>query len=106
MVEITFVCADEEKVTVQGAEGDSLMELALENMVPGILAECGGACVCATCHVIIAPEWSDRLSPRSAQEEAILEGALSVTERSRLACQISLSEDLQGLTVHVPEEQL
>jgi 2Fe-2S ferredoxin len=74
-------------------------------MVPGIDADCGGACACATCHVYVEPEWMPAVGKRSAMEEDMLDFAFDVRDSSRLSCQIKVSPALDGLKVRVPEKQ-
>ncbi|AWM23990.1 2Fe-2S ferredoxin [Sinorhizobium fredii] len=81
------------------------MENAVRNSVPGIEAECGGACACATCHVYVDDDWMDRVGPPNDIEKDMLDFAYDVRENSRLACQIRLSEAIDGLSVKVPERQ-
>jgi 2Fe-2S ferredoxin len=76
MALIKFILADGTAREVEGAEGVSVMEVAVANSITGIDADCGGACACATCHVHVAPEWADRLPPREEQEEKMLEFAV------------------------------
>jgi len=85
--------------------GWSLMEGAVKNGVPGILAECGGSCACATCHVYVDPAWFDRLPAKPDGEDDILSCVEEPRPTSRLSCQIKISEDLAGLRVEVPESQ-
>ena len=85
--------------------GITLMEAARQNGVAGILAQCGGACACATCHVYIDPAWLARLEPREDMEEGMLETAWEPRDNSRLSCQIHITADLDGLPVTVPRQQ-
>ena len=81
------------------------METALRHSVPGIVAECGGSCTCATCLVHVAEEWVDRVGQRSPEEEDQLDFAFDVRPKSRLACQIKVTDELDGLVVHTPAYQ-
>jgi 2Fe-2S ferredoxin len=81
------------------------MEAAIRNAVPGILAECGGACACATCHVYVDEAWKEKTGDPSPMEEDMLDFAFDVRPTSRLSCQIKVSPELEGLTVTVPERQ-
>ena len=90
---------------VRATPGKSVMEAATANMVPGIIAECGGCCSCATCHVYVDAAWLGKLVPPDAMEQGMLEGALSVESNSRLSCQIEMTQALDGLTVRIPESQ-
>ena len=86
--------------------GTTVMEGALDNDVPGIIAECGGACSCATCHVYVEPEWLEKLSPPDPLEDGMLASVLDRRENSRLSCQIEVNDALDGLVVRLPESQL
>jgi 2Fe-2S ferredoxin len=85
--------------------GFSVMEGAVNNGIPGIDGDCGGACACATCHVYVDPQWADKLSPPNELESDMLGFAYEPDERSRLSCQIKVSPELDGLTVYLPEKQ-
>ncbi|HEX7758470.1 MAG TPA: 2Fe-2S iron-sulfur cluster-binding protein [Caulobacteraceae bacterium] len=85
--------------------GISLMQGAIANNIPGIDADCGGACACATCHVFVDTAWVDRLGDRTDMEVAMLEFAEGVRDTSRLACQIKVVVDHDGLVVHLPAAQ-
>ena len=105
MVKATFIEHNGTEHTVNIRSELSLMEGALANGVPGIDADCGGSCACATCHVIVAAEWFSRSGERSDMEEAMLDFANEPQETSRLSCQIKVTEDLDGIIVHLPEAQ-
>jgi 2Fe-2S ferredoxin len=93
-------------LTVQGRAGRSLMRAAVDAGIEGIAADCGGCLTCATCHVIVAPEWAARLPQPSADERAMLEMTASPAEAgSRLSCQIELAPELDGLAVRLPAMQ-
>jgi 2Fe-2S ferredoxin len=81
------------------------MQVAVDNMVPGIIAECGGNCACATCHIYVEEAWRARLSAPSKEECAMLECALHVQENSRLGCQVLVTAQLDGLIVRLPLSQ-
>ena len=102
---ITYVQHDgaEYRVTLQ--TGISLMQGAVANNIPGIDADCGGACACATCHIFVDPAWAERLDRRNEMEASMLELAEGVRETSRLACQIKVADDLEGLVVYLPVAQ-
>lgn len=85
--------------------GLSLMELAVDHMVPGIEAECGGCCSCATCHCFVDEKWLDRTGRASGEEAELLSGTPDPQPNSRLACQITLTEELDGLVVRLPQSQ-
>ncbi len=108
MVKIIFTGPEGKSYEVDAEEGMTLMEAALKNMVPGIEADCGGACACATCHVYVAPEWQAKmpsLANRSEMEEDMLDFAFDVRENSRLSCQVKITADMDGMTVFIPEQQ-
>ena len=105
MAKITFITHDGQEQTVDIAEGWSLMEGAVKNGVPGIDADCGGACACATCHVYVDPAWTAALPAKSDSEEAMLDFALVTSPNSRLSCQINVTPELDGLIVRVPVSQ-
>lgn len=105
LVTITYIEHDGTEHSVAAEEGKSLMLNAVDNAVPGIDADCGGACACATCHIFIPEDWRDRTGERNPMEESMLQLAEAVAENSRLACQIEVSAELDGLSVHMPESQ-
>lgn len=105
MPAITFISVDGERRTVAAECGGSVMEAAVGNGVPGIDADCGGSCACATCHVIVGDAWFDKLPAPSEAERDMLEFAVNPQEHSRLACQIVVTDDLDGLIVQTPESQ-
>ena len=87
--------------------GMTVMEGARDNGIPGIEADCGGACACSTCHVYVAPEWTDKLPPVDPMEQDMLDFAYKPDpERSRLTCQLKVSDALDGLVVNLPEKQI
>ena len=105
MAKITYIDAGETVRSVEGKIGSTVMEVAIRHSVPGIEAECGGACSCATCHVYVDEAWSDRVGKPSAMEEDMLDFAFEVKPNSRLSCQIKVTEALDGLVVRTPERQ-
>ncbi|MEL6297422.1 MAG: 2Fe-2S iron-sulfur cluster-binding protein [Pseudomonadota bacterium] len=105
MAKITFVQPDGTKTEVEAAEGTTVMEAGKLHAVPGIEAECGGACACATCHVYVDAAWAEKTGKPSEMEEDMLDFAFDVRETSRLSCQIKVSDALDGLVVQVPEKQ-
>ena len=100
MAKITFITKEEETIVVEANSG-SLMELAVQNNVKGIDGDCGGVCSCATCHVHVAPAFMDKLEAASEIEEDMLEFDDAANEYSRLACQIKVSEAIDGIVLHV-----
>ena len=105
MAKLTFIDASGEKRSVEAQVGSTVMETALRNSIPGIEAECGGACACATCHVYVAEEWMAVVGKASQMEEDMLDFAFEVRPNSRLSCQIKVSEALDGLVVTTPAKQ-
>jgi ferredoxin, 2Fe-2S len=105
MAKITYIEHDGTEHAVEVKTGLSVMEGAVKNNIPGIDADCGGACACATCHVYVDPGWLDKTGERSAMEESMLDFAEGVEENSRLSCQIKVSDALDGLVVTMPESQ-
>lgn len=104
-VTVTFVQPDGAAETVRAAAGTSLRDAALEAMIDGIEGMCGGSMSCATCHVYLDDDWYDKVSPISAAERDVLEQAIDVRPNSRLACQLRITPEHEGLVVTVPEEQ-
>src|SRR5690554_4834229 len=105
MPKITYIAFDGTQYDVDAPVGSTVMENAIKNMVPGIEAECGGACACATCHVYVEEEWMDVVGQPEAMEEDMLDFAYDVRPNSRLSCQIKVRDELDGLVVRVPEHQ-
>ena len=105
MAKITFIGTDGLRYEVEAENGSTVMENAVRNGVPGIEAECGGACACATCHVYVADEWRAAVGEAEPMEEDMLDFAYDVRPGSRLSCQIRVSDALDGLVVTVPETQ-
>lgn len=106
MVKVTFVEHDGTEYAVEAAEGESVMRAALNNGVPGIIADCGGECSCATCHAYLDEAFFALSNPASDEENDMLECAIDVRPTSRLTCQVKLSQALDGMTVEVPASQL
>ena len=105
MAKITYIEHDGTEHTVEVKNGLSVMEGAIRNNVPGIDADCGGACACATCHVYVDENFAAETGRPSAMEESMLDFAESVEPNSRLSCQIRVSDDLDGLIVRLPQSQ-
>jgi 2Fe-2S ferredoxin len=105
MPKITFIDASGVERTVEAKVGMTVMEAAIKNNVPGIDADCGGACACATCHVYVKDDFLARTGSPSAMEQSMLDFAENVKANSRLSCQIKIRDDLDGLTVTTPESQ-
>ncbi|MFT6094612.1 MAG: 2Fe-2S ferredoxin [Pseudohongiellaceae bacterium] len=105
MVKVVFVEHDGTQHCVEVKPGNSLMQAAVSNGVPGIDADCGGSCSCATCHVYVNEQWVSKTGDVNPTEEAMLSLSTDRKENSRLSCQISLSEEMDGLIVNTPEFQ-
>jgi 2Fe-2S ferredoxin len=105
MAKITYIEFSGAEHTIDVRNGFTVMEGAVKNNVPGIDADCGGACACATCHVYVDPAWVEKTGKASAMEESMLDFAENVTETSRLSCQIKVTDELEGLIVRMPESQ-
>lgn len=105
MSEVTFIDFHGTPRKVEGEDGESLMQVALNHLVPGIDGDCGGAAACATCHIYVEAPWQDKLPAMDAQERSMLDLAAGCDERSRLACQLRLNAALSGIVVRTPEAQ-
>jgi len=105
MVKITFVQPDGSSVEVDAKVGGTVMEAAVNNMVKGIDADCGGACACATCHVYISDEWKEKLQAAEVMESDMLEYAFEPDASSRLSCQLRITPEMEGLVIRVPSQQ-
>jgi 2Fe-2S ferredoxin len=105
MPKITYIEHDGTSRTVEAEVGSTVMETALKNDVPGIVAECGGSCTCATCLVHVDEGWAEQTGGRSEEEEDQLDNAFDVRPTSRLSCQITVTDELDGLIVHTPAYQ-
>lgn len=105
MAKVTFVEHNGTEHVIEVKNGLTVMEGAVKNNVPGIDADCGGACACATCHVYVDAAWEGKTGSKSAMEESMLDFAENVEANSRLSCQIKVSDELEGLIVRMPESQ-
>ncbi len=105
MPKITYIAFDGTETVIDAKEGMSVMQSAVNNGVAGIIAECGGACSCATCHVHVEQEWFDKLPEAQNMEKEMLDFVMSPQPTSRLSCQIKVTAELDGLVVHTPESQ-
>ncbi|HTS40205.1 MAG TPA: 2Fe-2S iron-sulfur cluster-binding protein [Xanthobacteraceae bacterium] len=106
MPKITYIDPDGETYVVEAEIGATVMETAMRNDVPGIIASCGGSCACATCHVHVDAAWLPRVGERSLEEEDMLDSAVDVDATSRLSCQIKVVEELDGLKVTIAARQI
>ena len=105
MAKITYIEFNGTEHVVDVKNGLSVMEGAVKNNIPGIDADCGGACACATCHVYVDEAWREKTGPPSPMEEDMLDFGYDVRENSRLSCQIKVADELDGLIVRTPEKQ-
>jgi ferredoxin, 2Fe-2S len=105
MAKIIYVEHSGTEHAIEVKNGLTVMEGAVKNNVPGIDADCGGACACATCHVYVDAAWEGKTGSKSAMEESMLDFAENVEPNSRLSCQIKVSDELEGLIVRMPESQ-
>ena len=105
MAKITYVEHDGTEHTVDVKPGLSVMEGAVKNNIPGIDADCGGACACATCQVYVAPQWQAKLPPKGEMEETMLDFAPDVRPSSRLSCQLRMTAELDGIVLNLPKTQ-
>jgi 2Fe-2S ferredoxin len=105
MIRVTYIDSTGQKRTVEAEEGSTVMEAAIRNSVPEIVAECGGACACATCHVYVEEAFLPLTGKADAKEEDMLDFAYAVQPNSRLSCQIKLTPELDGLVVRTPPRQ-
>ncbi len=104
MPTVTWKMADGEEITADVAVGESLMNAAIDNDVPHVLGECGGCLACATCHVVVDEAWREKTGQRDDTEDSMLEFTeVESSDGSRLSCQITMTDDLHGLVLHVPE---
>lgn len=105
MAKITYIEFNGTEHVVDVENGLSVMEGAIKNNIPGIDADCGGACACATCHVYVDESWLPKTGEKDPMEESMLDFAENVQDNSRLSCQINVSDELDGLVVRTPESQ-
>jgi len=105
MAKINFVDHSGETRSIDAEIGSTVMEAAIRNAIPGIEAECGGACACATCHVYVDEAWQERVGAPTPMEEDMLDFGYDIKPNSRLSCQIKVTEALDGLVVMTPERQ-
>jgi 2Fe-2S ferredoxin len=103
MPKIIYLTRDGARHEVEVENGYSVMEGAINNDIDGIVAECGGACACATCHSYVDGAWTDKLAEMDDMEDSMLDAAFERKSNSRLTCQIEVSNKLDGLVIHVAE---
>ena len=105
MPKIVFIEPDGVRREIDAPVGITLMEAARQHRIEGVVAQCGGACACATCHVYVDPAWARKLEPPEDMEEGMLENAWEPRANSRLSCQIHITADMDGMQVTVPQRQ-
>ncbi|MES2258439.1 MAG: 2Fe-2S iron-sulfur cluster-binding protein [Pseudomonadota bacterium] len=103
---ITFIEHDGTEHAVAATTGQTVMQAAVDNLIPSILGQCGGDCTCGTCHCYVDGEWADRIAAAADDEKAMLEFTLGVQQTSRLSCQIVVSEQIEGIVLRLPQSQL
>jgi len=106
MSKAIYIDKKDKQYVIDIENGANLMQAALDNLVPGIIGDCGGAAACATCHVFVDPEWVDRAGKASDIELDLIDGLLETKPTSRLSCQITMSDELDGIVLHLPESQI
>ena len=105
MSKVIYITPNGERIEVEVENGYSIMEGAINNNIDGIVAECGGACACATCHVYVDEKWFNKLQKKEDAEQDMLDMAFEPNKFSRLGCQITVSDDLDGMVVKMPSKQ-
>ena len=105
MAKIIYIESNDKSHTVEVANGLSVMEGAVQNDIPGIDADCGGGMACATCHVYVKEEWYDKIPKKKDGEEDMLDMAYEPNQFSRLSCQLTVTDELEGLVVKMPSKQ-
>ena len=105
MTKITFIQPSGVDIEVDATPGNSLMQTAIDNMVDGILADCGGSCSCATCHCYIDEKFFGKIPAANSTEESMLDFVVEPQDNSRLSCQVIVTEDLDGMVVTLPTSQ-
>ena len=106
MPKITYITHDNQNYTIDVQNGLTVMEGAIQNDIPGIDADCGGGMACATCHVYVKEDWFNKLPSKLEGEDDMLDQAYEPNSSSRLSCQITVSDELNGLVIHLPEKQI
>ena len=106
MPKITYITHDNQSHNIEVQNGLTVMEGAVQNDIPGIDADCGGGMACATCHVYVKEDWFNKLPEKAVGEDDMLDQAYEPNSSSRLSCQITVSDELEGLAVYLPEKQI
>lgn len=105
MPTIKYIDTNGNETEVNVSTGNTVMQGAIDNMIEGILAECGGACACATCHCYVDDNWVETVGEADDVEKGLLDAVVGPKPNSRLGCQITVTDELDGLVVHLPESQ-
>ena len=105
MTKVTYISSEEKITTIEVTNGLTVMEGAVQNNIQGIDADCGGGMACATCHVYVKDEWYDKIPKKTDGEEDMLDMAFEPNKSSRLSCQITITDELDGLVVKMPSKQ-
>ena len=105
MAKITYITSDNQTHTVEVQNGLTVMEGAVQNDIPGIDADCGGGMACATCHVYVKEDWLNKLNKSEDAEQDMIDMAFEPKKNSRLSCQLTVSDQLDGLIVNIPSKQ-
>ena len=105
MPKVIYITPDETRHEVEVETGYSIMEGAINNNIEGIVAECGGACACATCHSYVDAAWTDKIPAMDDMEDSMLDAAFERKDNSRLTCQIEMSDELDGIVIHVADNE-
>ena len=105
MAKIIYVDHEGTERAIEATNGESVMETAIKNSIPGIDADCGGACACATCHSYVDEAWLDKIPEMDDMEDSMLDAAYERKDNSRLTCQIEVNDKLDGLVIHVAENE-
>ena len=106
MAKIKYIEHNGKEHEIEVANGLTVMEGAVQNGIPGIDADCGGSMACATCHVYVKEDWFSKLPDKEMGEDDMIDQAFEPKSNSRLSCQLTVSDELNGLTVHLPEKQI
>lgn len=105
MTKVIFIDHKGNSQEIQADSGSNVMQAAVDNMIDGILGDCGGSCSCATCHCYVDEQWINRIAPPSDMENDLLPCVQSPTDKSRLSCQIIITDELDGMVIRLPESQ-
>ena len=106
LVQFNLIDRKGSKISIEAEEGTTIKDAIMDKLSPGNFALCGGSCICATCHVYVKEDWYDKLPKKDMGEDDMLDQAYEPNSNSRLSCQIMVSDDLDGLSVYMPEKQV